>query len=259
MDVMDRELSGCEFKDGRRGKRFRRLLRQLADGTAEDIPAPLLVLGHYQCSISASLQTSSSPSMTFSPAASVPPEGVSPARASCTLGEPGRCVNVGDREADTYELSCTGNDVGTYFVICRAYPCVAAEGATKSDTEMQAVRFNWLHRLAMRDERGAEIEAVIEVRYRWMLVLASVAKQKDCDSLKLTAIHAEYRGSKQGRVCIDWKLLIDLPVRCRADVIERLQWHALRRKIGIFHARLKSDCRAELCRLRTAPPVADAA
>ena len=34
----DRELLGCEFKDGRLGKRFRRLLQKLAEGTAESIP-----------------------------------------------------------------------------------------------------------------------------------------------------------------------------------------------------------------------------
>ena len=34
----DRELLGCEFQDGRLGPRFRRLLRQLAEGTAESIP-----------------------------------------------------------------------------------------------------------------------------------------------------------------------------------------------------------------------------
>ena len=44
---------------------------------------------------------------------------------------------------------------------------------------MQTVQLKGLHRLAVRDERGAETEAVLELRYRRRLVLAPVAKQKD--------------------------------------------------------------------------------
>jgi hypothetical protein len=35
---IDQELAGCQFKDMRLGKRFRKLLEQLSDGTAESIP-----------------------------------------------------------------------------------------------------------------------------------------------------------------------------------------------------------------------------
>lgn len=38
------------------------------------------------------------------------------------LGEAGRCVHVGDRKADIYELFCTAHDVGAHFVIRSAYP-----------------------------------------------------------------------------------------------------------------------------------------
>lgn len=35
---INQELAGCEFKDMRLGKRFRKLLEQLSDGTGESIP-----------------------------------------------------------------------------------------------------------------------------------------------------------------------------------------------------------------------------
>jgi len=35
---VDREVADCEFKDERLGKRFRKLLEQLSDGTGESIP-----------------------------------------------------------------------------------------------------------------------------------------------------------------------------------------------------------------------------
>lgn len=35
---VDRELAGCQFKDERLGKHFRKLLEQLSDGTRQSIP-----------------------------------------------------------------------------------------------------------------------------------------------------------------------------------------------------------------------------
>lgn len=71
--------------------------------------------------------------------------------------------------------------------------------------------------------------------------------------LELTMIYAEERGTSKGRARISWKLLTDLPVRSCAEAIEKLQWYALRWKIEVFHKVLKSGCKVELSRLRTAP------
>lgn len=49
-----------------------------------------------------------------------------------------------------------------------------------------------------------------------------------------------------------WKLLTDLEVRSRQQAIEKLNWYAQRWKIESFHKILKSGCRAEESRLRTA-------
>jgi hypothetical protein len=43
-----------------------------------------------------------------------------------------------------------------------------------------------------------------------------------------------------------------LPGRLRADAIEKLEWHAMRWKIETFHKILKSGCKVEESRLRTA-------
>ena len=46
--------------------------------------------------------------------------------------------------------------------------------------------------------------------------------------------------------------MTDLPVDSRKDAIEKLEWYALRWKIEVFHKILKSGCRAEESKLRTA-------
>jgi hypothetical protein len=68
----------------------------------------------------------------------------------------------------------------------------------------------------------------------------------------LTVIHAEERGDPDGRERIDWKLITDLPVQSTQDVVEKLDWYAMRWKIETFHKILKSGCRAEESKLRTA-------
>jgi len=41
-------------------------------------------------------------------------------------------------------------------------------------------------------------------------------------------------------------------VRCCRDAVEKIQWYALRWKIEVFHKVLKSGCKAEAAKLRTA-------
>jgi hypothetical protein len=47
-------------------------------------------------------------------------------------------------------------------------------------------------------------------------------------------------------------LITDLPVGSRSAAIEKLNWYAMRWKIEVFHKILKSGCKAEESRLRTA-------
>ncbi len=83
-------------------------------------------------------------------------------------------------------------------------------------------------------------------------MLPPIGKQGRYPSLKLTVLHATERNPPKGRDPIDWKLITDLPIRTPADAIERLHWYALHWRIETFHKILKSGCRAEESKLRTA-------
>ena len=65
-------------------------------------------------------------------------------------------------------------------------------------------------------------------------------------------IYAQERDEPENRSRIDWKLITDLPVNSKDDAIEKLRWYAMRWKIEVFHKILKSGCKAEDARLRTA-------
>lgn len=44
------------------------------------------------------------------------------------LNEPDRCVHIGDRESDIYELFCTAKEVGTHFLVRTCIDRLAGDG-----------------------------------------------------------------------------------------------------------------------------------
>jgi hypothetical protein len=173
------------------------------------------------------------------------------------LDDPGRCIHIGDRESDIYELFCTAQDAGTHFLVRTCVDRLAGDGDHTVADEMDEVMVNGLHRIEVRDNNGDPVEAVLEIKYRRIRVLPPIGKHKRYPALTLTVIHAEERGTPKNRKKIDWKLLTDLPVQSRKDAIEKLEWYALRWKIEVFHKILKSGCKAEESRLRTAERLAN--
>jgi hypothetical protein len=172
--------------------------------------------------------------------------------ANALLGEPDRCVHIGDRESDIYELFCAARDGGSHFLVRSCANRRAGDGTTRLEAEMAAVRVKGAHRIAVRDRHGNETHATLALRYRRVRLLPPVAKQKDYPPIEVTVIYAQERGTPQDRDRIDWKLLTDLPVGSPAEAIAKLRWYALRWKIEVFHKILKSGCRVEESRLRTA-------
>ena len=168
------------------------------------------------------------------------------------LNDPGRCVHIGDRESDIYELFCLAQQLGTHFLVRTCVDRLAGDGGHTVADEMKQAPLQGLHRVQVRNKRGEFSTAVLEIRFRRMVVRPPIGKQKDYPELILTAIHAKERGAPKGRERIEWKLLTNLPVRSRQQAAEKLDWYAQRWKIETFHKILKSGCRAEEAKLRTA-------
>jgi hypothetical protein len=173
-------------------------------------------------------------------------------QATALLADPGRIVHIGDRESDIYELFSTAHQAGTHFLLRTCVDRLADEGEHTVADEMREVKVQGLHRVEVRDKKGAVSEAVLELRYHRIRVLAPVAKQKLYPPLMLTVLHATERDTPKGRDRIDWKLVTDLPIRYREEAVEKLNWYAMRWKIETFHKILKSGCKAEEVKLRTA-------
>lgn len=168
------------------------------------------------------------------------------------LGAPARCVHIGDRESDIYELFCTAQELGTHFIIRSCVDRRAGDSHHTIAAEMDEVRVQGVHEVEVRNSKGRVEIAAVEIKYRRVRVLPPVGKQKRYPALRLTVIQARERAAPADRPAIDWKLITDLPVRSHGAAVEKLRWYALRWKIETFHKILKSGCRAEESRLRTA-------
>jgi hypothetical protein len=172
--------------------------------------------------------------------------------ASERLG-PERCIHVADREGDIYELLCAAAEAGTHFLIRSHVDRWTGEGDHTIAGEMAETAVKGLHRIEVVNDRGEKRQATLEIKYRKVRVLPPVGKQKHLPALTLTVIQAVERDPpKRGGKPISWKLVTDLPVSSREEAIEKLQWYAMRWKIEVFHKILKSACKIEDSKLRTA-------
>jgi hypothetical protein len=173
------------------------------------------------------------------------------------LGDPGRCVHIGDRESDIYELFCLAHEVGTHFLLRTCVNRRAGDGDHTVADEMTQVAVKKRHRIGVRDNNGDPDHAVLEIKYRKIRVLPPIGKWKRYSPLELTVIHAEEAATPRNRKKISWKLITDLPVDSAHAAVEKLEWYAMRWKIEVFHKILKSGCKAEDSKLRTAQRLAN--
>jgi hypothetical protein len=129
---------------------------------------------------------------------------------------------------------------------------LAGDGQHRISDELKVVPVQKLHTIEVRDKKGKVSTATLEIKYHRINLLPPIGKQKKYPALTLTVIHAQERNKPDNRDAIDWKLMTDLPITTDEAAIEKLNWYALRWKIETFHKVLKSCCKAEESKLRTA-------
>ena len=173
-------------------------------------------------------------------------------RSTRELGDPDRCVHVGDREGDIFELFHAARDANAHFLVRTAVDRLAGRGGTTVAKVMRRQPIRGVHQVEVRDDHGHVSTATVQVRFCRLTTHPSPAKRKRYGPLSLTVVHAIERGRPTGREPIRWKLLTDLPVDDLAAAVEKLNRYAMRWKIETFHKVLKSGCRAEQSKLRTA-------
>jgi Transposase DNA-binding len=173
-------------------------------------------------------------------------------KQSTQLTNPSRCVHIGDRESDIFELFCLAQEEGTHFLVRTCVDRLAGAGGTTISKKMIREPIRGTHEIEVFDHHRRMVKVEVQVRFCRMTVHPPIGKHHRYPSLSLTVLHVHERGKPIGREPIRWKLLTDLPVEDLTSAIEKLDWYAQRWKIETFHKILKSGCRTEAVKLRTA-------
>jgi transposase len=124
-------------------------------------------------------------------------------QSTMLLGEPTRCIHIGDRESDIYELFNTAYDLCTHFLVRTCVDRLAGDGQHTIAKAMQQVKVKGLHRVELRDAKGRPMIVTLELRYQRMTVLPPVGKQGSCAALQLTVLHAQERDPPPGRPALN--------------------------------------------------------
>lgn len=160
-------------------------------------------------------------------------------------------VNVGDREADIYELFAMAeqNVTGPKLLI-------RAEKTRQRRTEeillwekMQAEPIAEYQEIVIpRKGKCASRTARLAVRYREIML--SPPKEKKLPPVRVWAVYVkEIDYGCEVTAPLEWMLLTTVSVSCLEDANKMIKWYARRWGIEVYHRILKSGCRIEDRRL----------
>lgn len=68
-------------------------------------------------------------------------------QSTVRFNDPDRCIHVGDRESDIYELFCMARELGTLFLVKTCQDRLAGDGEHTMSDEVSAVQVKGLHRV----------------------------------------------------------------------------------------------------------------
>jgi len=162
-------------------------------------------------------------------------------------------VNVGDREADIYELFQMPQNHDDPQLLVRAQHNRGVEKETKlwefmSGKKKQGEVEIKIPRKGKRPSRTA----ILEIRFS-KVMLKPPCNKKKYKPLQIFAVWAHEsqlpRGEKDP---VSWMLLTTLAVHSMESAVEKLRWYTVRWQIEVFFRILKSGCKAEKRQLKKA-------
>ena len=183
---------------------------------------------------------------------------------AATMPQP-RLINVGDREADFFEL----------FDEQRSNPCVdllvraqhdrgvigepfklfeaVRQSELKTEVQVRVPRQSERPKLSKKQARPKRPSRLADLEVRYQKVqLRPPSYHSQKAPIDLWVIHAVEAAPPQGTPAVEWFLLTTIPIDSPEDAIECLRWYCLRWRIEDWHRVLKSGCRVEQVTHRTA-------
>ena len=157
-------------------------------------------------------------------------------------------VNVGDREADVYDVFYRAQKLNQAILVRAAWNRAVEheekylwEAVESCPTDKQQLTAD-----VPRSQARRSREAQLTVRYCKVTLKPPAHRRKETlPPITVWAVLVREESPPKGEKAIEWLLLTSVPITCFADVVERVQWYACRWMIEIYFKVLKSGCRIE--------------
>jgi len=164
-----------------------------------------------------------------------------------------RCVSMGDREADVYDLLAAERPAGVDLLVRAAWNrwVDAPERSVWRTVEAQPMVEHLVLHVPRRGPQPAR-EATLTLRFG--LVTRRPPQHRKAEGLPavtLWAVQVREVEPPTDVTPIEWLLLSTVEVHTAAAAIERVTWYACRWGIEVWHRMLKSGCRIEARQLGT--------
>lgn len=165
---------------------------------------------------------------------------------------PERCVHIGDRESDIYELYCLASELNTHFLVRTCVNRLAENTTLEEEMKNISPECRGQYKISLRQDNECMREITLNISWKRLTLHPPIGKAKQYPDLPLTAIIATESKPENKSSKIEWKLLTDLTVTNLEEAVEKLKWYSHRWKIETFHKVMKSGCQAERSRLGSA-------
>lgn len=159
-----------------------------------------------------------------------------------------RIVNVGDREADVFDLFHLAYSSEVDILVRAAWNRCVDHPEKYLWDHMETVPVSGQVSITVPRKKGQpKREATLAIRYDKISLKPPRHRrqEKGIKSLTLWAVWALETDPPDGVEPISWMLLTTIPVTSFDDALEKVQWYACRWQIEIFFKILKSGCRIE--------------
>ena len=101
-------------------------------------------------------------------------------KQSTQLVNPGRCIHIGDRERDIYELFCLAKEEQTHFLVRTCVDRLAGTGNTTIARKMTREPIQGTHEVEVLDARRRPVQVELQLRYSQMTMHPPIGKHKSC-------------------------------------------------------------------------------
>lgn len=168
------------------------------------------------------------------------------------LEENERCVHIGDRESDIYELFCLSEELNTNFLIRSCQNRLIDDEHRKIEAKMNATPIVGEHVIKLENYKNRKDGTVfLDIKFQRVQLIVPIDKKKRFRDVSVTIIDAIEKNCSEEQEPIFWRLITNLEISTIGEAIEKVEWYNNRWKIEIFHKILKSGFKSESVRLRT--------